>query len=80
MSNIYDSDDCVLWDSLNAIKQAQIQLHLLNGEGANPTVIASRIQLCDVLLGEISGIRTSLAKHLEYTRGAVHAGTVQLHS
>ena len=80
MTNIYKSGDCVLWDSLNAIKQAQIQLHLLNGEGANPTVIASRIQLCDVLLGEISGIRTSLARHLEYTRGALQTGPVQLHS
>jgi hypothetical protein len=80
MRDIYKSADCVLWDSLNAIKQAQVQLHLLNGEGANPTVIASRIQLCDVLLGEISGIRTSLAKHLEYTRVAVQAGPVQLHS
>lgn len=70
----------MLSDSLNAIKQAQIQLHLLNGEGANPTVIASRIQLCDVLLGEISGIRTSLAKHLEYTRGVVQSSPIQLHS
>jgi hypothetical protein len=31
-------------------------------------VLTTRIELCDVLLGEISGIRSSLAKDLQRTR------------
>jgi hypothetical protein len=34
----------------------------------SPTVLASQIELCDVLLVEISGIRSSLARDLKETR------------
>jgi hypothetical protein len=52
------------------IKQAHDQLHLLTGMRTTATVLASQIELCDVLLVEISGIHSSLAKELNYTRGA----------
>jgi hypothetical protein len=57
-----------LWNSLSAIKQAHVQLHLLTGMRTSPTVLASQIELCEVLLDEISGIRSSLAKDLMQTR------------
>jgi hypothetical protein len=70
--------DCALRSSLTAIKQAHDQLHFLTGMCTTPTVLASQIELCDVLLVEISGIRSSLAKDLNDTRGAPqlsnHAG------
>lgn len=76
----YNLGDYALWDSLSTIRRAQVQLHLLNGEGATPTAIASRIQLCDILLGEISGIRSSLARHLERARATLLTEPAQLHS
>jgi hypothetical protein len=65
---------CALHDSLSAIKQAHVQLHSLTGLCTTPTVLASRIELCDLLLVEISGIRSSLAKDLKHTRGALQVG------
>jgi hypothetical protein len=38
------------------------------------TVLASQIELCDTLLVEISGIRSSLAKDLVHTRKAPQRG------
>jgi hypothetical protein len=64
------SCDCALRNSLSAIKQAHDRLHLLGGMCTTGTVLASQIELCDVLLVEISGIRSSLAKDLRYTRRA----------
>jgi len=68
----YPSGSCdgTLRSSLSAIKQAHDQLHFLTGMCTTATVLASQIELCDVLLVEISGIRSSLAKDLNYTRGA----------
>jgi hypothetical protein len=67
----YPSGPCdgTLRSSLSAIKQAHDQLHFLTGMCTTATVLASQIELCDVLLVEISGIRSSLAKELNYTRG-----------
>lgn len=62
--------DSTLRGSLTAIKQAHDRRHLLTGMCTTATVLASQIELCDVLLVEISGIRSSLAKDLKYTRGA----------
>lgn len=56
--------DCALRNSLGAIKQAHKQLHLLTGMGTTVTVLASQIELCDVLLVEISSIRSTLTKDL----------------
>jgi hypothetical protein len=57
-----------LQHSLTAIKEAHVQLHLLTATTTSPTALASQIQLCEVLLGEISGIRSSLARSLEHRR------------
>jgi hypothetical protein len=61
--------DCAVRDSLSTIKETHVQLHLLIGTSATTaTLLASQIELYDVLLDEISGIHTSLAKDLKHTR------------
>jgi hypothetical protein len=70
ISDVRDSYECALRSSLSAIKQARDQLHLPTGMDTTATVLASQIELCDVLLVEISGIHSSLAKDLNHTRGA----------
>lgn len=62
------SGDPSLGNCLTAIKQAHDQLHLLSTMRASPTVLASQIELCDVLLFEISDIRSSLARNIEESR------------
>jgi hypothetical protein len=74
ISDASNSCECALRNSLSAIKQAHEQLHLLTGTGTTATALAWQIELCDVLLVEISGIRSSLAKDLNYTRGASRPG------
>ena len=74
ISDVSDSCECALGGSLSTIKQAHDQLRLLTGTGTTATVLARQIELCDVLLVEISGIRSSLAKDLNYTRGAPQPG------
>lgn len=54
--------------ALTAIRHAHGQLHRLTGMRTSPTVLASQIELCDLLLVEISDIHRSLAKDLERTR------------
>jgi hypothetical protein len=60
--------DCALRDSLSVIRQTHVQLHVLTGMTTTANILASQIELCDVLLVEISGIRNSLAKDLRQTR------------
>jgi hypothetical protein len=67
-SGLVTSFDYSLRDSLSVIRQIQIQLHVLTGMTTTANVLASRIELCDVLLVEISGIRSSLANDLRRTR------------
>ena len=62
ISDVSDSCECALGSSLSAIKQAHDQLRLLTGTATTATVLARQIELCDVLLVEISGIRSSLSK------------------
>ena len=57
--------DCAVRDSLSTIKQTHVQLHLLTGTSATAALLASQIELCDVLLDEISGIHTRACRHLE---------------
>ncbi len=54
--------------SLSTIRHAHGQLHRLTGMRTSPTVLASQIELCDLLLVEISGIHKSLARHLQEMR------------
>jgi len=60
--------DCAVRDSLNTIKETHVQLHLLTGTSATAVLLTSQIELYDVLLDEISGIHTSLARDLKHTR------------
>jgi hypothetical protein len=68
-SHVNLSPDCALDNSLSAIKQANFQLDfLLSRMETSPILLVSRIQLCDVLLVEIAGIRSSsLARDLKHT-------------
>jgi hypothetical protein len=68
ISNLGASPDCALRESLSVIRQTHVQRHVLTGMMTTPTVLASRIELCDALLLAISGIRSSLAKDLQRTR------------
>ena len=69
ISVIEASFDCALRDSLSVIRQTHAQRHVLTGMASTPNVLASQIELCDILLVEISGIRDSLAKDLGNMRG-----------
>jgi len=70
IGDVSGSCACALEGSLSAIKQAHDQLHLLTGMATTATVLAWQIELCDVLLIEISGIRSSLARDINHTREA----------
>ena len=61
------SIDCTVRDSLSTIRATHVRLHRLNGTRATTDLLASKINLYDVLLDEISGIHTSLARDLQYT-------------
>jgi hypothetical protein len=65
-----NSFDCSVRDSLSTIRATHVRLHLLNGTCATAALLASQIELYDILLDRISGIHTSLAKDLEHTRMA----------
>jgi len=65
IDHINDSSNGILRDSLGAIKHAQTELRHLTRTGASPTVLASQIELCEVLLAEISGIHSSLARDIK---------------
>jgi hypothetical protein len=61
------SIDCTVRDSLSTIRATHVRLHRLDGTRATTDLLASKINLYDVLLDEISGIHTSLARDLQYT-------------
>jgi hypothetical protein len=62
------SIDCAVRDSLSTIRATHVRLHRLNGSTrATTALLASKIDLYDVLLDEISGIHTSLARDLQHT-------------
>lgn len=60
--------DGAVLDSLSTIKEAHVQLRSLTGTSATAALLDSQIQLCELLLDEISGIHASLAKDLHRTR------------
>jgi hypothetical protein len=66
-------------NSLTMIRQAHNRLHLLSSMHASPTVLASQIELCNVLLVEISGIRSSLARNIKQTRAPPAVGYIRLY-
>ena len=61
------SVDCAVRDSLSTIRATHVRLQRLNGTRATTALLASKIDLYDVLLDEISGIHTSLARDLQHT-------------
>jgi len=71
ISSMQRSFDYALRDSLSVIKETHVQLHVLTGMTTTANVLASQIELCDILLGEISGIRSSLAKDIQRARLAL---------
>ena len=54
--------------SLGTIKDTHVQLHTLTGTSATAALLASQIELYELLLDEISGIHNSLARDLKRTR------------
>ena len=68
ISDLRTSSSCPVSASLSIIRQTQVQLHALTDMTTTTNVLTTRIELCDVLLSEISGIRSSLAKDLRRTR------------
>ena len=66
--NCCDADGHLVRVSFDTIKQAQKELVLLSREDAAPAVILQRIKLCELLLSEIVGIRTSLTLHVADAR------------
>ena len=50
--------------SLSTIQTAKIKFHLLTASTLTPTVLVSQIRLCDVLLGEIRAISSSLERRM----------------
>ena len=67
--------DSAVLDSLKTIKEAHVQLRSLTGTSATTTLLASQIQLYDLLLDEITGIHSSLAKDLRSTRLKLQASS-----
>jgi hypothetical protein len=59
--------DSALRESLSTIKEIQAQLHLQNGSCTTAAGLTSQIELCDILLAEISGIQANLATGLKNT-------------
>jgi hypothetical protein len=63
------ADDLTLQNSLSAIRRAQAKLGRLTGAPLTPTALESRIELCEILLSNISSIQSSLAEDLHNARG-----------
>jgi hypothetical protein len=53
-----------LSNSLKTIRSAKSRFNLLSARSATPAVLASQIELCDILLEEIRSISGSLEKRI----------------
>jgi hypothetical protein len=67
-----ESGGSVLLDRLSSIRSTQDQLERLRMSGATPTGMMSQIQLYDILLNQISSIRSNLASGLQEMRSPTH--------
>ena len=54
-----------LLKSLKKIRAAKSRFHLLTSRGSTQAVLASQIELCNVLLEEIQSISSSLEKRMD---------------
>jgi hypothetical protein len=52
-------------NSLKTIRSAKSRFHLLTERDSTPAILASQIELCDVLLEEIRTISCSLEKRMK---------------
>ena len=69
MRNIGDHSDFfnfAIRDSLKMIKATHIRLHLLGGTCSTAALVASQIELYNVLLDELSEVQSSLANYSEH--------------
>jgi hypothetical protein len=55
-----------LRDSISIISKTHVQFHVVTD--MTTTELASRIELCNALLFELSGVRSSLARDIQRTR------------
>jgi hypothetical protein len=69
IGHINSSSNGAFRNSLSAIRQAQIQLRHLTGTCRSPTALASQIELCELLLVEVSGIHSRLENDIKEARG-----------
>lgn len=65
--------NCAAGGSLNTVREAYAQLQLLTGGRSSAATLASQIELFDVLLVGISGIRTGFAADIQHVRVAPRA-------
>lgn len=72
LHSIAESNSSVLLDRLSAIRSVQDQLELLSTSAVTPTSMMSQIHLYEILLSQISGIRSNLASGLEEMRKPGH--------
>jgi hypothetical protein len=68
IDDISKSLDCSVRNSLSTLRATHVRLNLLEGTCATAALLASKIKLYDVLLDELVGIHTDLAKDLEHGR------------
>jgi hypothetical protein len=59
--------DQTLRDSLKTIRSTYRQLHVVTKADTTSTVLASRVELYGILLGEVTGIRSNLVAYLACT-------------
>jgi hypothetical protein len=64
----HESFDVTVSGSLCTIRATHVRLHLLKRSNATEALLASQIELYGVLLHQISGIQTRLARDLKRTR------------
>lgn len=62
ISNRSEADLIIIDQALSSIKRTHVTMQNLHSAPATPAVLALQIDLCEVLLNEISGIRNRLAK------------------
>lgn len=60
--------NCAVRGSLNTAREAYSQLQLLSGGRSSAATLASQIELFDLLLVGISGIRTGFAADIQHVR------------
>jgi hypothetical protein len=72
LHGIAESQGSVLLDRLSAIRDVQGELELLSASTVTSTSMISQIHLYEMLLSQISGIRSNLASGLEEMRRPTH--------